>query len=138
MSYQGHEDGLYLVKQPSQKLGVDHYGIVDIGNRMRLSGCDRSHPVVVHQTPPRIRFDWLQNTEKWRVLGKITDEKSALIRIREAHRNPAYDLFGHNCEHFARYIATGKKESFQLQAGFFWAGLATLVVLDSDLGKEFD
>ena len=38
-----------------------------------------------------------------------------IARLREAWQNPCYDLLGNNCEHFARYIAYGKRESIQLQ-----------------------
>lgn len=36
--------------------------------------------------------------------------------VWEALRRPSYDLFGNNCENFARYVATGKRESTQVQA----------------------
>ena len=87
--------------------------------------------VVVHQTPPGIKADWLQHTGEWRVLGRITDEPFAVARYRAALANPKYDLFGHNCEHFARFVATGVRESKQLQAAAVVAGLATLVMLAS-------
>jgi hypothetical protein len=70
MPYQGHADGLYLVARRSPAKGVDHYGIVDIGNRFRLSDADGINPVVVHQRPPAVAAEWLRNGD-WRVLGKI-------------------------------------------------------------------
>jgi len=115
-------DGLYLMLQRSEKGGVDHYGILDVGNKMALPDVDGSHPVVVHQTPPRIKIDWLQDTGGWWILGQTTGEQDALARIELAFFNPEYDLFGHNCEHFARYIATGVNESKQLQAVSFVTG----------------
>ncbi|MDR1789540.1 MAG: lecithin retinol acyltransferase family protein [Opitutaceae bacterium] len=36
---------------------------------------------------------------------------TAKERIIEASKNPKYDLFGNNCEHFAKYVAFDKKES---------------------------
>lgn len=117
-------DGLYLVKQRSPSKGVDHYGIVDIGNRLGY-GC---LPAVIHQTPPGIRVDWLEGTGVWNVLGRIADEAGAIERIRWALRDPRYDVFGHNCEHFARFVATARRESTQLQGGLFMAGLIALVV----------
>ena len=132
MSYSDLADGLYLTLQRSEKSGVDHYGILDVGNRMSLPDVDGSHPVVIHQTPPRIKLDWLQDTGGWWILGQITDERDALARMEMAFLNPEYNLFGHNCEHFARYIATGVKESKQLQALGVVAGLSALVfVVDS-------
>lgn len=116
MPYQGFENGLYIARQKSQnKPGISHYGIIDIGNRIRYPNADGVNPIVIHQTPPQLRIDWLRGTGKWELLGRITDEKMACARIQEAAKNPAYDLFGNNCEHFARFIATGKKESKQIQ-----------------------
>lgn len=129
MSYQQYSDGLYLLKQKSEAKGVDHYGILDIGNRINHPQVDRRHPVVVHQTPPSIQIDWLQDTGVWSVLGRITDEGYAIQRMMAAFENPIYDLFGHNCEHFARYVATGTKESRQLQAVGVIAGLVVLTIV---------
>ncbi len=116
MPNNGLSNGLYLIRQKCQMKGilVDHYGILDIGDRLNLrpNGCQ---PVVIHQTPPRIRTDWLENTGEWAVEGKITDEQYAIARINKALQNDKYDLFGNNCEHFARFVATGKRESTQLQ-----------------------
>jgi hypothetical protein len=127
MPYQKHPDGLYLLKQKSAAKGVDHYGILDIGNRIRHPQVDGRHPVVIHQMPPSIKIDWLQNTGVWKILGCITDEQDAITRMNSAYQNPNYNLFGHNCEHFARYVATGRHESTQLQAVGVVAGFVALV-----------
>lgn len=117
MPFQTLGDGLYLVKQKSlNKPGIEHYGILDVGNRLRHPNVDGVNPTIVHQTPPQLRIDWFANTGNWEVLGKITDENMAIERIKYAANNPGYDLFGNNCEQFARYVATGKHESTQLQA----------------------
>jgi hypothetical protein len=129
MPYQGYVDGVYLVAQKSEEKGVDHYGVLDIGNRIRHPAIDGANPVVIHQTPPTIRFDWFQNTGAWRVLGKVTDEPFALQRMQAALANPAYDLFGNNCEHFARFVTTGARQSIQLQAGVVVVGLTALAIL---------
>ncbi len=113
--------GLYLMMQKTQMKGVlvDHYGILDVGNRMNLPNAGWQ-PLIIHQTPPQIRLDRLADTGDWKVLSKITDESDAISRINRAIENSAYDLFGNNCEHFARYVATGRRESTQLQfAGVF-------------------
>jgi hypothetical protein len=128
MSYQDLADGLYLVVQKSQAKGVEHYGILDVGNRIQHPQVHSQQPTVIHQSPPRIQIDWLQSTGQWKVLAKITDEADAMMRIRTAAENPNYSLFGHNCEHFARYVATGKRESKQVQAGVFIAGLVALAL----------
>ena len=104
---------------------------MDVGNRMNLAQVNNAHPVVIHQTPPFITLHWLQDTGAWDVLGKIEDETDAIKRMNKALENPRYDLFGHNCEHFARYVATGKRESTQLQAVGIVAGFAALVYVAS-------
>jgi hypothetical protein len=126
MPYQGIPDGLYLVRQHSQEKRVDHYGIIDIGNRLRYPHAPQ--PVVIHQSPPSIRADWLQTTGAWAIVGKIEDEAGAIARVNQAATNPAYDLLVHNCEHFARYVATGTRESTQVQGVVAIAGLVGLVV----------
>jgi hypothetical protein len=126
MPYLQYPDGLYLLKQKAETKGVEHYGILDVGNRLGHPQVNGTHPVVIHQTPPTIKIDWLQNTGEWLILGRITNEGSAKERMSSAFQNPTYDLFGHNCEHFARYVATGRRESTQLQAAGIVAGLAAL------------
>lgn len=132
MPYGNLQDGLYLLRQPAQKPGIHHYGILDVGNRIGHPRVDGQQPVVIHQTPPKLRLDWLQDTPPWEVHLRITDEKVAIQRINQAFSNPRYDLFGNNCEHFARYVATGVRESTQLQAAGFIAGLAVLAWIASD------
>lgn len=123
-------NGLYLLRQKCTVKGVlvDHYGILDIGNRLSLP-LGGNLPVVIHQTPPRIRTDWLDNTGKWDLLGQITDEELAITRINKALEKDTYDLFGNNCEHFARFVATGTRESTQLQTMGLFVGLLALMVL---------
>ncbi len=49
----------------------------------------------MHQTPPKIKLDWPQNTGMWTVLGRINDEEDAKARMKAAIENSNYDLFGH-------------------------------------------
>jgi len=129
MPYQEYEDGLYLLKQKSARKGVAHYGIMDVGNRLRHPGVNGQQPVVIHQTPPTIKMDWLQDTGDWLVLGKITDEEDAISRLNIVLQKPNYNLFVNNCEHFARYVATGRYESTQLQAAVFMGGLVAISLM---------
>jgi len=116
MAYQNLDDGLYLLTQESDGKSVDHYGILDAGNRLGIEEARFSRqPVVVHQRPPSIQWNWLRETGKWRVKGKIADEAMAKARIKKAARDPLYRLFSNNCEHFARYVAYGIRESWQVQ-----------------------
>ncbi|MEK6551022.1 MAG: hypothetical protein AABZ50_05210 [Pseudomonadota bacterium] len=124
MPYQDLEDGLYLISQPAEKNGVriEHFGILDIGNTLQHPKVNGEHPVVVHQTPPHVRADWLGNTGNWSVLGRITDAAGAMQRLKAAFANPHYDLFGNNCEHFARFVAHGERRSNQI----FWGGVGII------------
>lgn len=126
MPYQYLPDGLFLLKRPSPGKGVDHYGVLDVGNRFGLDGVDGTEPVVAHQTPPAVTFNWFQDTGIWYVIGQVTDEAAAFARFEMALSTPGYDLFGHNGEHFARFVTTGVWESKQLQAAGLVAGLAIL------------
>ena len=138
MPFQNHPDGLYLLKQPSEKNGIaiEHYGVLDIGNVLGHSQLDGSHPVVIHQTPPQIKIDWLKDTGKWHVMGKVIDLAGAKQRLREAFKNPSYDLFGNNCEHFARFITQNQHTSNQV----FWGlvGTAVVGVLAYNMFKELE
>lgn len=126
MPYQNLDDGLYLIEQPSEKNGIPitHYGVLDVGNLLRHPAIDGTHPIVIHQTPPSIRADFLGNTGSWSVKGKVDDIAGAIERIKEAIKNPNYDLFGNNCEHFARFVAFGQKHSTQI----FWGGAAVVAL----------
>jgi hypothetical protein len=130
MPFKDLPDGLFLVRQRSTTKLVDHYGILDVGNRTQHPQVwPGSQPTVVHQYPAGLRIDWLQHTGAWDVLGQVFDEPYARERLRLAASNAKYDLFGNNCEHFARFVTTGKKESTQVQAGLFVAGLVALAML---------
>jgi hypothetical protein len=61
------------------------------------------------------------------LLGKVIDEHGAIARINQALANPFYDLFGNNCEHFVRFVVSGKRESAQVAVGLAAAGLLALL-----------
>ncbi len=133
MPYQGFPDGLYLVKQKSNIKPnlIDHYGVIDIGNTLSHPQGNPYMSIVIHQAIPAIRVDWLSSTTgTWDVMGKVLDDQilNAKKRIHEALRNPLYDLFGNNCEHFARYVTTGLKESKQLQNAVAVVALGSLLI----------
>lgn len=136
MPYQGYHDGLYLLRQRSGSKGVDHYGVLDVGNRLGYLKPFLSGPLVIHQTPPQVRVDPLETTGRWEVLGWITDEAGALERIKAALQAPRYDLFGNNCEHFARYVAVGKRESPQLQGAVAFIGVVGLIIAAVSSGQK--
>lgn len=133
MPYQNLEDGLYLVSQQSEKMGIPirHYGVLDVGNILMIQSPPlvfSGEPVIIHQTPPEVRADVLSETGSWSIEGKVIRQhlREAVERVKTALKTPSYDLFGHNCEHFARFITTGTKESKQLQKTIFTATVAAV------------
>lgn len=129
MPHAGQPDGLYLIRQESPSKGVTHYGILDVGNRLRTPGLLPYGPVVIHQVPPAIRCDWLSATGEWLIVGHIADEQAALGRLRAALAKPAYHLTANNCEHFARFVAYGRKESTQVQGAALLVGAAVVAMI---------
>jgi hypothetical protein len=127
--YQKLRDGLYLLRKWSTAKGVWHFGILDVGNQIKNTHVKRgSQPIVIHQTPPTLRLEWLSETGNWELLGRIADQPFALLRIEEAAKNRTYNLFANNCQHFATYVATGVRQSPQVQIAMALLGLATLAV----------
>ena len=122
--------GLYLVTRLKLP-GVVHYGVLDVGNRLRAIGI-ASGAMVWHQHPTGLRVDPFQQHE-WLVGARIVDEDGARNRLQAAKRSPLYDLFGNNCEHFARLIATGSRKSVQVGLAI---GVATAVVLWLLFGRD--
>ncbi|PIX17870.1 hypothetical protein CO110_00130 [Candidatus Desantisbacteria bacterium CG_4_9_14_3_um_filter_40_11] len=110
---------------------IDHYGILDIGNILNHPQGNGEMPIVIHQAIPYVRIDWLMSTGCWETIGKVKDSEieNAKIRIRKAIKNPSYNLFGNNCEHFARYVVAGIRESKQLQTAVGVATVGTLLYL---------
>ena len=108
--------GLYWLSQKSPTKGVQHHAILDVGNRLGHHDIDPRYPIIVHQTPPSITRERFAGTGDWELVLKIADEPSARQRLIAACANPIYNAAGNNCEHFARYIATGKRESHQVRA----------------------
>jgi hypothetical protein len=123
------QGGMYLVKQKSAEKGVDHYGILVVDRWVLARYINALHPMVLQQGPPSIHWTWFRESGSWEVLAKIVDEAGAMIRIHAAIEKPEYDLFGNNCEHFARFVASGRRESTQLQAVGALAVLATCIFL---------
>jgi hypothetical protein len=106
--------GLYWIAQASLKKAVEHHAILDVGNRMGCADAGRWQDMIIHQTPPSIRREPSAGTGSWHILQKLTDEPNAVRRLIAAAAHPLYDALGNNCEHFARYIATGVRESQQV------------------------
>ena len=96
----------YLLKQRSAKW-VDHYGCLLVS--------DSKPPVIYHLTRDGIKRDRLQDNPEWLLLGQSGNAKAAFMRLSESFNRPCYRLVSNNCEHFARYVVTGRHESAQVQ-----------------------
>src|SRR5438445_9059459 len=109
---------MFLLKRPSTYPLIDHYGVLVTGHLVRQFGINSSSPIVIHQTYPIPRVDWAESTGTWDILGQVLPSlvPSAMERVSLAFNDPNYDLFANNCEHFARFIASGQKTSTQLWA----------------------
>jgi hypothetical protein len=136
------EPGLYVVKcqgMPvllakidSPDFPVDHYAIMDVGNQLGLEDVDSFRPVVVHQTPPRITVESVDERTQWIVVQTITDVAAAKARLIAAQQDSTYRVVDNNCEQFVWFIATGEKKSPQISGyatAAVFAGAVTLVVM---------
>jgi hypothetical protein len=128
MSYRRR--GLYKVRQEGGSKKVAHYGILDVGNCLRRPDGSYFDSVIIHQTPPGLRHDSLHDFGPFKVVRTIRDVEGAIRRYNQALENPRYDLFGNNCEHFAGYVETGRRESGQLQ-GFVVLGILAAILIGS-------
>ena len=107
--------GVYLVWQKSQRKGVDHYGVLDVGNCLGIAQADGIRPVVIHQAPPSITLDTIENSGPWKVIASSPDIQQSYQIFWQACQTPDYDWLSNNCEHFARSVVLGRRESKQIQ-----------------------
>jgi len=119
--------GLYLARRYSREKGVHHFGILDVGNHLGYETA--REPVIIHMVSPHVRAEWLSTTGRWDMFDPITDVPGAVGRLQQALGFPCYDLVFNNCEHFARYVATGARESVQVRNIGIALGIAALCLL---------
>lgn len=106
-------NGVYLLKRWSAEKGVDHYAVGLAGSAARWMRCWT--PVVVQLVPGRIDVAPWSKADSWEALALAQDEIAALRRLERA-RGMHYAPVDSNCEHFAREVVTGVRESRQVQA----------------------
>jgi hypothetical protein len=78
MPHQNFSNGLYLAKRPVLKFGgvITHYGVIEIGNIMKLVDADPRFPVVYHQTADKgFTVEYLN--EDWEIIGLLDKNYSA-------------------------------------------------------------
>lgn len=127
-----HSEGIYLVKRKGAKSTLyDHYGFAVSGNLLKNFNLPIGKPKVIHKIDTGI----IQNdfdSHSWEVISKMPNNEIplAILRTRLSIKD-GYNLLFDNCEHFARFVTTGKKESSQVQNvfGLGIIGLATYFAL---------
>lgn len=128
-------DGIFLVKRKSVKYtGVYHYGFVVSGKHLAYFDPSWKESKVIHKTNLGVHADTYLVSD-WEIVEKIRDNQIpfALFRTRLTLYD-RYNLLSDNCEHFARFVTTGKKESSQVQSpvGLGILGVVTYLWLQDD------
>lgn len=124
--------GVYLAIRPAEKMGglIDHYGVVEIGNVLGLVEYDVRYPIVYEKN---VGEGLVANyaDSRWKIVSKVDDQflNQVRTRLNLSSQNPRYDLFGNNCEHFARFVVEGKSYSGQLQTAGVIAGVIGIIWL---------
>lgn len=121
-------DGLYLITQHDAEKGVEHSGILDVGNTSGFSWYG-SEPVVIHLRPSGLHVQPIGETGSWTLIRRLTDQRGAVSRVAKVRANPAkYSLLANNCEHFTEYVENGVPRSRQvMRTVLFAAGAVGLV-----------
>ena len=113
------KEGIYLVSRKGAKSdSYDHYGIAVSGKFLKEFNFWGNKSKVIH----RIDSGVVENDYdplSWQVLYRMPENEIPLAILRtKLSLNEKYNLILNNCEHFARYVTTGKKESSQVQNVF--------------------
>lgn len=122
-------EGIYLVKRKSvYTSAIEHYGFAVIGKYLKGFDSSWDEPKVIHKTNLGVHADFF-NPWDWEKVEKISEHNISQIILRtKISMFNTYDLLMDNCEHFARFAATGKKESSQVQNAVALIGLAGLFI----------
>lgn len=125
--------GLHLLRRPAaDKHGAEHYAIgVPPAVARELWG--DLQPSVLELTPRGVERRYPDSFEAWTIVATATDLNAAVFRLRAALAAVgAYSLTANNCEHFARQVVLGRRESTQVDGAVTAAlSLAALLVLAS-------
>ena len=109
------EEGVYLVKRKSVYFDKDHYGFAVVGKFLKYFDSSWDRPKVIHKTNLGVHADPFEPFS-WERIEKMSESDIRLAVLRtKISMNDAYDLLLDNCEHFARFVITGIKESSQIQ-----------------------
>lgn len=111
-----YEEGIYLVKRKSVYTPlIEHYGIAVIGKYLKNFNPNWNRAKVIHKTNLGIHVDDFEPFG-WEKVEKVTEANiNQAVGRAGISLYDAYSLISDNCEHFARFVTTGKKESSQVQ-----------------------
>ena len=123
MSYA--RSGVFLLKRWVPDKGVEHYAVGVSGTVAWRIGSMR--PTVIQLLPNGLSHEAWNESQGWEILRRSSDEGRALTRLASV-RSARYAVFGSNCEHFARYVVTGIRESRQVQGAAVISLLLTLAL----------
>jgi hypothetical protein len=118
-------NGVFLLKRWSREKGVDHYAVGLAGNAAWRAGF--TQPTTVQLLPTGIWVEAWTERDRWEVLIQASDEQAAIGRLI-ARLEATYALLSSNCEHFAREVVTGVRESRQVQGAVLIGVLAAIVI----------
>ena len=124
------EPGFYLVRR--RKCCVQHFGVLAVAP---------GRPSEVFQLLPAgyqiVDVGTFASGKRFHVGERRPLSEAPGIRERLAalpKRHPRWSLCGHNCEHAARWVLTGRRESRQVAAG--WAAAGALLALVGLLARR--
>jgi len=118
--------GYYQLARPKAAGFVRHYGVAE-GNYLGQCRVFELSPRGCVWTGPQQFADGENVTAlSWKPL---TEGSEILRRVSEVQRKYSkFSLLGNNCEHAARFIWTGDRESKQVK-GFGWAAAALVALI---------
>jgi hypothetical protein len=115
-------EGIFLVRRKGAKSNAyDHYGVAVSGKYLKNFSLLGQKVKVIHRIhefdTKVIEEDY--NPFTWQTVHKMPESEIPLAILRTyLTQYDKYNLLFDNCEHFARFITTGKKESSQVQNVF--------------------
>jgi len=118
-------NGVFLLKRWSPEKGVDHYSVGLAGSAACRAGFRQATVMQLGPTGTRSAV-WTEG-DRWEVLAQAGNERAALGRLA-AQLEGRYALMSSNCEHFAREVVTGVRESRQVQGAVLVGVLAAIVI----------
>ena len=128
-------EGIFLVKRISTAIpSKEHFGFVVSGKFLRSFDLSGYKAKVIHKVNTGV-FQESYDPRNWQVIHKMSQNEIPMAVLRaKLTLNDRYDLLSDNCEHFARFVTTGRKESLQVQSAIGWAaiGLATYLWFRDD------